>query len=391
MKLKTLWAAALMLASPLALAQAPQEIKVGVVASMSGVYGVGGKQLQNGINAFLKLNGDEVAGRKVKVIYRDTAGPNPEVAKRVAQELLTRDKVDVLAGFDFTPTALAVAPLVTQAKKPLIVMNAATSIITERSPFIVRTSFTSAQTSHPMGEWAARNGLKNVYITVADFAPGHEAATWFKKAFTEAGGNIVGEVALPIVNPDYGPFLQRVRDVKPDAVFAFLPVGEPVILYYKAWAEKGLSNAGIKLIAPEGWVDPDVLRIAGEASVGAISTGFYTPSNTSAQNQAFLKAYAEVAGEKMDANYLAVGAYDGMALIFDALKKTGGDVDGEKLIEAMKGASLPSPRGTMAIDPETRDVINTVYVRKVEMVDGVPVAVDFDKMDNVKDMGKGAH
>lgn len=392
MKLSALWAAAAcVLALPLASAQAPsQDFRVGVVASMSGVYGVGGQQLQHGINTFLKLHGDEVAGRKIKVIYRDTAGPNPEVAKRVAQELLTRDKVDVLAGFDFTPTALSVAPLATQAKKPLVVMNAATSIVTERSPFIVRTSFTSAQTSYPMGEWAARNGLKNVYITVADFAPGHEAATWFKKAFTQAGGNIVGEVALPIVNPDYGPFLQRVRDLKPDAVFSFLPVGEPVILYYKAWAEKGLDAAGIKLIAPEGWVDPDVLRIAGKASLGAISTGFYTPSNPSAENQAFLKAYASIAGDKMDANYLAVGAYDGMALIVEALKKTSGDADGEKLIQAMKGASLSSPRGTMVIDPETRDVINTVYVRKVEMVNGVPVAVDFDKIEGVKDMGKSA-
>lgn len=389
MKLKNLLAASLMLGMPLAATQAAEPFKVGVVASMSGVYGVGGQQLQNGINAFLKLHGDEVEGRKVEVIYRDTAGPNPEVAKRVAQELLTRDKVDVLAGFDFTPTALAVAPLATQAKKPLIVMNAATSIITERSPFIVRTSFTTAQTSHPMGEWAARNGLKNVYITVADFAPGHEAATWFKKAFTDAGGKIAGEVALPIMSPDFGPFLQRVRDAKPDAVFAFLPVGEPVILFYKAWAEKGLDKAGIKLIAPEGWVDPDVLRIAGEASVGAISTGFYTPSSTSPENQAFLKAYHEVAGQKMDPNYLAVGAYDGMALIFDALQKTSGSSDGEKLVQAMKGVALPSPRGTMTIDADTRDVINTVYVRKVEMVDGVPVAIDFDKIDSVKDMGKG--
>lgn len=390
MKFNNVLAAALLCVPALASAQTPTELKIGVVASMSGIYGVGGKQLQNGVNAYLKVHGDTVAGRKITVVYRDTAGPNPEVAKRLAQELLRKDKVDILAGFDFTPSALAVAPLATQAKTPMIVMNAASSVITTRSPYIVRTSFTSAQTSAPMGQWAAKNNIKNVYMTVADFAPGHEAAAAFKKAFTAAGGTIVGEVALPITSLDYGPFLQRVRDVKPDAVFAFLPVGEPVILYYKAWADKGLSKAGVTLISPEGWVDPDVLRAAGQASVGAISTGFYTPSNKTPENAAFLKAYAEVATEKMDPNYLAVGAYDGMGLIFDALKKSKGGSDGDALVQAMKGASFASPRGPFAIDAQTRDVVNTVYVRKVQMVNGVPVSVDFDKFDAVKDSGKDA-
>lgn len=388
MQLKKWLVATALAGVPFAQAQSAEELRIGVVTSMTGVYAVGGQQLQAGINAYMKVHGDEVAGKKIKVIYRDTTGPNPEVAKRAAQELITADKVNVLAGFDFTPSALAVAPLATQAKVPMVVMNAATSIITARSPYIVRTSFTTAQTSYPMGEWAAKQGLNNVYISVADFAPGHEAAKWFKKAFTEAGGNIVGEVALPITSFDYGPFMQRIKDQKPDAVFSFLPVGEPVILYYKSWAEKGLSDAGIKLISPEGWVDPDVLRAAGNASVGAISGGFYTPSNQTPQNQAFLKAYKEVAGDKTLPNYLAVGAYDGMAVIYEALKKTGGDVDGTRLVDAMKGLELPSPRGTIAIDPDTRDVINTVYVRKVEMVDGQPVAIDFDKFDAVKDMGK---
>ncbi|HSV45306.1 MAG TPA: ABC transporter substrate-binding protein [Ramlibacter sp.] len=390
MNFKNMLITAAVLGTGLVQAQGQSEYRIGVVASMSGVYGIGGKQLQNGINAFLKVNGDQVAGKKVVVIYRDTGGPNPDVAKRVAQELLSQDKVDALAGFDFTPSALAVAPLATQAKKPMIVMNAATSVITTRSPFIVRTSFTTAQTSFPLGQWAFKNGLKNVYITVADFAPGQEAATWFKKAFTEAGGKIVGEAMLPITSFDYGPFLQKVRDEKPDAVFAFLPVGEPVILYYKSWAEKGLGKAGVKLISPEGWVDPDVLRTAGAASLGAISSGFYTPSNPSPLNKSFLAAYRSVAGDKIDPNYLAVGAYDGMAVVYEALKKTGGSADGEKVVEAMKGLKLYSPRGSFAIDPETRDVINTVYVRKVEMVSGNPVAVDFDKFESVKDMGKPA-
>ena len=389
MKFKVLLTAMVGLVASVAYAQSASEYKVGVIASMSGVYGVGGQQIQNGINAFLKQRGAEVAGRKITVIYRDTAGPSPDVAKRLAQELISRDKVDALAGFDFTPSALAVAPLATQAKVPMIVMNAATSIITTRSPFIVRTSFTTAQTSYPLGQWAFKQGYKNVYITVADFAPGHEAATWFKKAFTEAGGKIVGEVALPITSFDYAPFLQKAKDVKPDAVFAFLPVGEPVILYYKAWADRGLDKAGIKLIAPEGWVDPDVLRIAGNASIGAISTGFYTPSNTRALNKEFTANYHAVAGDKIDPNYLAVGAYDGMAALFEALRKTKGVSDGEKVVDAMKGLKFDSPRGPLMIDAETRDIVNTVYVRRVELVKGVPTAVDFDQFEAVKDMGKG--
>lgn len=370
-------------------ANAEEELKVGVIGALSGVYGVGGKQMQNGINTYLKENGTTVAGRKVTVIYRDTAGPNPDAAKRAAQELIARDKVEVLAGFDFTPSALAVAPLSAQAKVPMIVMNAATSIITTKSPYIVRTSFTSAQTSYPLGQWAVKNGLKNVYITVADFAPGHEAAAWFKKSFEQAGGKVMGELALPVTNFDYAPFLQRVKDAKPDAVFAFLPVGEPVILYYKAWADRGLNAAGIKLISPEGWVDPDVLRAAGATATGAVSTGFYTPSHDSKMNKNFQAAYHAVSEGKMDANYLAIGAYDGMAVLFEALKKTKGVSDGETLVGAMKGLSFESPRGPLQIDPETRDVVNTVYVRKVEMVKGVPTAVEFDKFDAVKDVGKG--
>lgn len=369
-------------------AQSPKELKVGVVTTLSGVYGVGGKQMQAGIKAYLKQHGEEVAGRKITLIYRDTGGPNPDAAKRAAQELIARDNVDVLAGFDFTPGALAVAPLSSQAKVPMIVMNAATSVITAKSPYIVRTSFTSAQTSFPMGQWAHKQGLKSVYVTVADFAPGHEAALWFKKGFEQAGGKIVGELALPITSFDYAPFLQRVKDAKPDAVFSFLPVGEPMILYYKAWADRGLGAAGIKLLSPEGSVDNDVLQAAGTAAVGAISTGFYTPSHDSKQNKEFISAYRSVSDGKMDPNYLAVGAYDGMAVLYEALKKTKGVSDGPALVAAMKGLSLDSPRGPLSIDPETRDPVNTVYVRRVEMVNGKPMAVEFDKFDAVKDVGK---
>lgn len=367
-----------------------KEIKIGVIASFSGIFEIGGKQLQNGINSFLKENGTEVAGKQIKIIYRDTAGPNPDVAKRVAQELVLRDKVDILAGFDFTPGAMAVAPIATQAKVPMILMNASASVIPTRSPYIVRTSFTPAQTAYPLGQWAVKNGIKSVYIVNADFAPATEASTWFKKSFIEGGGKIVGEVAVPLNNIDFSPYLQKVKDVKPDAVFSFLPVGEPVILFYKSYRDRGLARDGIKLISPEGWVDPDVLEASGDAALGAISTGFYTHSHDSAKNKTFKATYRAVTNGKMEPNYLAVGAYDGMAVIYEAVKKVGLPEDRSKLVEAMKGMKLESPRGPLVIDSADRDAINTVYLRKIESVNGKSVAVEFDKYDAVKDPGKPA-
>lgn len=363
-------------------------VKIGVVASMSGMYEVGGRQLENGINTFLEQNSGKLAGHNVKIIYRDTGGANPDVAKRVAQELVTRDKVDILTGFDFTPGAMAVAPIATQAKVPMILMNASASIIPAKSPYIVRTSFTPAQTAYPLGEWAAKQGIKTVAMVLADFAPAKEAATWFRKSFEQAGGKVSGEVAVPLNNVNFAPYLQKVKDEKPDAVFAFFPVGEPVILFYKAYKERGLAKAGIKLISPEGWVDQDVLDASGDAALGAISTGFYTLSHNSQKNKDFRNTYQTVSGGKMEPNYLAVGAYDGMAVIAAAIKKVGLPADRSQLVDAMKGLTLESPRGPMTIDPETRDVINTVYLRKIEKVGDKVTAVEFDKFDAVKDPAK---
>ncbi len=388
-RIKILTAMCAILFSTALLAQGTnQTVKIGVIASMSGMYEVGGRQLQNGINTYLAQNGGKLAGHDVQVIYRDTAGANPEVAKRVAQELITRDKVDILTGFDFTPGAMAVAPLATQAKIPMVLMNAATSIIPTKSPYIVRTSFTPAQTAYPLGEWAAKQGIKTVYMVLADFAPAKEAATWFRKSFERAGGKVNGEVSVPLTNVDFAPYLQKVKDEKPDAIFAFFPVGEPVILFYKSYKERGLAEAGIKLISPEGWVDQDVLDASGDAALGAISTGFYTLSHDSQKNKDFRLTYQTVSGGKLEPNYLAVGAYDGMAVIAAAIKKVGLPADRSQLVEAMKGLTLESPRGPMSIDPETRDVINTVYLRKIEKVGGRVTAVEFDKFDAVKDPAK---
>ncbi len=371
--------------------EAAKEIKIGVVASLSGMYEVGGRQLQNGINAYLKQNNGLVAGKKVTLIYKDTGGPNPDVAKRVAQELITRDKVDILAGFDFTPGAMAVAPIATQAKIPMVLMNASASVIPTRSPYIVRTSFTPAQTAYPLGTWVANNGIKKVAIVIADFAPAVEASTWFKKSFLAAGGAVVSEVSVPLTNVDYSPYLQKVKDQKPDAVFSFLPVGEPVILFYKSFKERGLAKAGIKLVSPEGWVDDDVLSASGDASIGAISSGFYTASHASEKNRQFVETFRAISGGKMDPNYIAVGAYDGMAVIAEAVKKVGVPADKTQLVEAMKGLTIDSPRGKLTIDPVDRDAINTVYMRKIEEVKGKAVAIEFDKFEAVKDPAKPGH
>lgn len=263
-------------------AGAQEPIRVGVVAPMSGGFASYGRQIENGIKVFLRENGNVVAGRRIEVIYRDNAGPNPELAKRLALELVVKDKADVLAGFAFTPDAMAAASVATEAKKPMIAMLSATSVVITKSPYMVRTSYTIPQTAMPMGEWAARNGLKRVYSLVSDYGPGVDAEVWFKKGFTQGGGTVVGEVRVPVNNRDFSPFLQRIRDAKPDAVFTFLPAGEPIVAFMKGFKERGMGEAGIKVLATEGWADDDTLKAVGDASIGAISTGFYSTANPSA-------------------------------------------------------------------------------------------------------------
>jgi branched-chain amino acid transport system substrate-binding protein len=367
---------------------AEEPIKVGIVAPLSGVFSSYGRQIENGVNVFLRENGDTIAGRKIQVIYRDNAGPNPELAKRMAQELVIKDKVDVLAGFAFTPDAMAAAPVATEAKKPMIAMLSATSIVVTKSPYMVRTSYTIPQTAMPMGQWAAKNKMKKVYTLVSDYGPGLDAEKWFKKGFIGAGGEIVGEVRVPLNNRDYSPYLQRIRDAKPDAVFTFLPAGEPIVSFMKGFAERDMAKAGIKVLATEGWADDDTLGAVGDASVGAISTGFYSTANPSSQNRQFIANYAQVSGGKLLPNFISVAAYDGMRLLAQAIVKQGGKVDPDATMAAMKGASFDSPRGPFMIDADTRDVVQTIYVRRVEKVDGKLRNTEFDKFLMVKDPGK---
>ncbi|HTS24058.1 MAG TPA: ABC transporter substrate-binding protein [Casimicrobiaceae bacterium] len=363
-------------------------IKLGMVSTFSGPFAEYGQQMLGGMKAYMKIHGDTVAGKKIEILERDDGGPAPEVAKRLSQELITRDNVDLLVGYGFTPNALASAPVATEAKKAMVIMNAATSIITTKSPEIVRVSMTLPQVTQPMAQWAARNGIKKVYTLVSDFGPGIDAEKTFIEAFKKAGGEVVGSVRTPLQNPDFGPFIQRVKDAKPEAVFLFLPAGAPGVAFLKGYEERDLKQAGIKLLATGDITDDTVLESMGPPALGLITSFHYSADHRSPENDAFKKAYAEVNGNKLRPNFMACAGYDGMALIYEALKKTGGSTDGDKLVAAMKGAKWTSPRGPVMIDPETRDIVQTVYIRKVEKVGNELYNVEFDKFPDQKDPGK---
>jgi branched-chain amino acid transport system substrate-binding protein len=369
-------------------ASAQGVVKLGMIGEFSGPFAQYGQQILGGMKAYMKQHGDTVAGRKIEIVQKDTGGPSPDVAKRLAQELVTRDSVDILVGFGLTPNALAVAPVATEAKKAMVIMNAATSIITTKSPYIVRVSMTLPQVTQPMAIWAAKNGIKKVFTVVADYGPGLDAEKEFTAAFKKEGGETVGSIHTPLQNPDFGPFIQRVKDAKPEAIFLFLPAGEQGIAFMKGYEERGLKQAGIKLIATGDITDDGVLEAMGDPTLGLITSFHYSAWHQSSENAAFKKAYAEANGDKLRPNFMAAAGYDGMAAIYEALKKTGGSTDGDKLVAAMKGMKLTSPRGTITIDPETRDVVQTVYIRKVEKVGGGLYNVEFDKFLDLKDPGK---
>ncbi len=386
--IKTLGALALAFSTAAAFGPAQaKDLKIGIVMPMSGPFAAHGKQIQHGIDLFMAEHGDTVAGRKVKLIIKDDTGISPAVAKRQAQELLIKDKVDILAGFTLTPNAFSVAPLATEAKVPMVVLNAATSSITEKSPNIVRVSMTLPQDTAPMAEWAYANGIRTVYTLVADYGPGHDAEKQFQKTFTQLGGKIVGEVRTPVSTPDYAPFLQRIKDAKPDAVFLFVPNGEQGVALAKGFKERGLDQAGIKELATGDVTDEDVLNAMGDAAIGMITSFHYSAAHDSPENKAFTAAYAKAFPNDRP-NFVAVAGYDGMHLIYMALEKTQGDASADAFMAAVKGMKWISPRGPVEIDPETRDIIQNVYIRKVERVDGVLQNVEFDTFKAVKDPGK---
>jgi len=384
---KKIAAAALAVAASVGVAQAQTPFKIGLIVPMTGPSQSTGKQINAAVNLFVKQHGDIVAGRKVEVILRDDAGV-PDTTRRMAQELVVKDHVDALAGFGLTPLALATAPVATQAKVPMVVMAAATSVITEKSPFIVRTAQVVPAVAGPFGTWAAQNGSKKIITVVSDYGPGIDAETWFTKAFVAAGGEVLATVRVPLANPDFSPYLQRVADAKPDTVFVFTPSGMGAV-FMKQFVERGLDKSGIKLIATGDVTDDDQLQAMGDVTLGVVTAGPYSASHDSPLNKKFVTEF-KAANGGMRPNFMAVFGYDGMTVIYDAIKKTGGKADGAELVSAMKGDTFESPRGQVTIDPDTRDVIMNVYVRKVEKVDGELYNQEFSAIYAVKDPAKAS-
>ena len=378
------WALVLSLGAPAV--QAQEVFKIGLILPMTGQSASTGKQIEAAARLFMAQNGDKVAGRKIELIIKDDGGV-PDATKRMAQELVVNEKVGVLSGFGLTPLALATAPLATQSKTPMVVMAAATSTITDASPFIVRTSFTLPQCAVAMGDWAPKNGIKRVVTLVSDYGPGIDAERFFKERMQLNSAQVVESLRVPLRNPDFAPFLQKVRDLKPDALFVFVPSGAGAAVM-KQFLERGMDKAGIKLIGTGDLTDDDQLNDMGDGALGVVTAHHYSAAHPSALNKKFVEAFKK-ANNGLRPNFMAVGGYDGMRVIYEALKNTkGGQGGGEAVLAAMKGQIFESPRGQIYIDAQTRDVVHNIYLRKVEKKDGQLYNVEFDVIKDMKDPGK---
>ena len=359
--------------------------KIGLILPMTGQQATTGRQIEAAARLYMAQNGDTVAGKKIQLIVKDDTSL-PDVTRRLAQELVVNDKVNVLAGMGITPSAMATAPLATQSKTPLVVMAAATSSITEASPYVVRTSFTLPQVSVALADWAPKNGIKKVVTLVSDYGPGIDAEKYFNQRLTFNGGQVTEALRVPLRNPDFAPFLQKVRDGKPDALFVFVPSGAGAAVM-KQFLERGLDKAGIKLIATGDVTDDDQLNDLGDGALGVVTSHHYSAAHPSPLNKKFVEAF-EKANKGLRPNFMAVGGYDGMRVIYEALKTTKGAGGGDALLAAMKGQVFESPRGKVFIDAQTRDIVQDVYLRKVERVNGQLYNVEFDVIKDVKDPGK---
>ena len=382
--MKRIFAPAVAALTLFAASSAPaQTVKIGMILSLSGQFADAGVQLDNGVRTYMKQKGDTVAGRKIEIIRRDTGGVAPDVAKRLAQELIVRDNVDILAGFVLTPNALAAADVSAEAKKFMVVMNAATSIITTKSPYLVRTSVTLPQVAETFGTWAAKSGVKKTYSMVTDYGPGHDFEGGFHRAFKAAGGDVIGAVRFPVANPDFSAFVQRAKDLNPESIMIFIPGGAQPAALGKAFAERGVDPKKTKILGSGETTAEAALKSMGDAGIGIITAWHYDYMSSHPLNREFVKVFNEMHGRNPD--FFSIGGYDGMHVIYEALKKTGGKTDGDSLIAAAKGLKWESPRGPMSIDPETRDVVQTIYIRRVQKVGNELVNVPFDKVENVKD------
>src|SRR5271170_2217614 len=363
---------------------AQELLKLGLIQSMTGAFNTTGKAVVNGALLYLKQHGDTVAGRKIQVVLKDDAAA-PDAAKRLAQELIVNEKVAIL-GAGITPSALTVAPLVTEGKIATVVLVSGASVTVERSPYMVRTSFTLGQSSATIADWAVKNGARRIVTIVNDWAPGVEAEAAFKARIAQGGAEIIESMRVPLANPDFAPFLQRARDDSPDTLFVYFP-GNQAGVFAKQFVERGMDKSGIRLIGPGDLTDDDELPGMTDAMLGIITAHHYSALHDSALNRAFVKDYEATYGKRP--NFVAVGGYDSMHLIYEALKKTGGKAGGDAMVAAMKGMAWESPRGPMSIDPETRDVVHDEYIRKVEKVNGQLYNVELSKVEAVKDPVRG--
>jgi branched-chain amino acid transport system substrate-binding protein len=359
---------------------AEDTLKIGFVQSLTGPFNTVGRAAVNGAKLYIQQHGDTVAGRKIELIIRDD-GSVPDVGKRLAQELIVNDKIAILGG-GITPSALTIAPLATEAKIPMVVMVSGASITTERSPYIVRTSFTLGQSSSVMAAWAVNNGAKKIVTIVNDWAPGVESETTFKAAALKGGTEILESLRVPLQNPDFAPFLQRTRDLGPDTLFVYFP-GNQAGIFAKQFLERGMDKSGIRVIGPGDLTDDDELPGMTEAMLGIVTAHHYSADHPSALNKSFVADFEKTYGRRP--NFIAVGGYDGMHVIYEALKRTGGNTDGDALVSAMKGLAWESPDGPSSIDPETRDIVHNEYIRKVEKVNGGLYNVEFATFEAVKD------
>ena len=365
-----------------ATAQSP--LKIGLIMPYSGQFADTATQMDNAIKLYVKQNGETVGGRKLEFIRKETGGIAPDVAKRLAQELIVRDGVDILGGFVLTPNALAAADVSAEARKFMVVMNAATAIIITKSPYMVRTSLTIPQLTETFGTWAYKSGIRKAYTMVSDYGPGHDAEDGFQRGVKEAGGQIIGAVRFPVANPDFSAFVQRAKDLNPEAIFIFVPGGAQPAALGRALAERGIDTNKTKVLGMGELTEDESRKSMGNAAAGIITVYHYDWNHDSAPNRTFVKAFNDSYGGR-NPNIYSVGGYDGIHLIYETLKKTGGRSDGESLIAAAKGMKWESPRGPLSIDPETRDIVQTVYMRRVEKVAGQSLNVEFDKIENVKD------
>lgn len=358
-------------------------VKIGVILPMTGQQASTGRQIDAAIKLWVAQNGNRAGGKKVEIVLKDD-GSVPDATRRLAQELVVNDKVVALAGFGITPSAMATAPIATQSKTPMVVMAAATSAITQASPYVVRTSFTLPQAAVALAEWANKNNIKKVVSLVSDYAPGYDAEKYFTDRIVLNGGQVLDKLRTPLRSPDFAPALQKVRDLGPDALYVFLPSGQGAA-FMKQFGERGLDKAGIRLIGTGDITDDDQLNDMGDVALGVVNSHHYSAAHDSPTNKKFVQAFE--AANKFRPNFMAIGGYDGMRVIYKALDASKG-AGGDALLNAMKGQVFESPRGPVLIDAQTRDIVHDMYIRKVEKKDGQLWNVEFDAIKAMKDPGK---